>query len=117
MTREEAKEIVKKIYEEQIKDEFQLAIGDGVYTKIDEAFNMAIEVLEQEPKTEEHKVGKWIKYNTTEKFDFFGDRVKVSSYECSECGRIISDIGEDVFTNKLQDYPYCHCGAKMEREK
>lgn len=62
---------------------------------------------------EERKVGKWIKYNTTEKIDMFGDRVKVSSYKCSECGRIISDISEDGFTNKLQDYPYCHCGAKM----
>ena len=46
MTKEQAKEIVKNIYGRQIKDEFQLAVGDDVYTKIDEAFNMAIEALE-----------------------------------------------------------------------
>lgn len=76
-------------------------------------FITAQKIVDSMPTVEERKVGKWIKYNTTEKIDMFGDRVKVSSYKCSECGRIISDISEDGFTNKLQDYPYCHCGAKM----
>lgn len=62
---------------------------------------------------QEHKVGKWIKYNTTDKYDYFGDRVTVSSYTCSECGRMICDIGDAPLTNKLKDYPFCHCGAEM----
>ena len=33
-------------------------------------------------------------------------------YRCSECGRIIDlEHGET-----LDDYPYCHCGAKMDGE-
>ena len=32
------------------------------------------------------------------------------TYECSVCGRTIyAEIEDD-----LKDYPYCHCGAKME---
>lgn len=34
------------------------------------------------------------------------------SYECSECGRKI-DIWQ---SETLLDYPYCHCGAKMDGE-
>lgn len=33
-----------------------------------------------------------------------------NTYECSVCGRTIyAEIEDD-----LEDYPYCHCGAKME---
>ena len=31
-------------------------------------------------------------------------------YRCSECGRII-DLEH---AETLNDYPYCHCGAKMD---
>ncbi len=31
-------------------------------------------------------------------------------YECSICGRTINLI----CGNKITDYPYCHCGAKMD---
>lgn len=32
-------------------------------------------------------------------------------YQCSECGRKVSlTHGRDV----LEQFPYCHCGAKME---
>ena len=35
----------------------------------------------------------------------------VTSYRCSECGRVVrDDTGYDVSI----DYPYCHCGAKMD---
>ena len=34
---------------EQIKDEFQLEMKNDAYTRIDEAFNMAIKALEQQP--------------------------------------------------------------------
>lgn len=55
------------------------------------------------PPTEpERKTGKWI---TVDK------GLIVTSYKCSECGRTVrDDTGYDV----CKDYPYCHCGARME---
>lgn len=48
------------------------------------------------------KTGKWI---ATEKGLF------ATAYECSKCKRrVIDDTGYDV----AKDYPFCHCGAKME---
>lgn len=35
------------------------------------------------------------------------------SYQCSECGR---SIHLDTEMEDLEDYPYCHCGAKMDKE-
>ena len=49
MTREEAKAIIKAIYEEQLKDEFLLSIRDEVMTKIDDAFKVVFELLDNEP--------------------------------------------------------------------
>lgn len=59
--------------------------------------------IEQLPLvTPQPKIGKWI---TVDK------GLKVTSYKCSECGRIErDDTGYDV----TKDYPYCHCGAKMQ---
>ena len=51
---------------------------------------------------EERKVGKWIKVTETE----FG-----IGYQCSECGRFI--LTESIDGRKLEDFPYCHCGAEM----
>ena len=51
------------------------------------------------------KTGKWIPQEKG---------LKVTSYRCSECGRIVmDDTGYDVSA----DYPFCHCGAKMEVEQ
>lgn len=48
------------------------------------------------------KVGKWIEIEKG---------LYVTKYKCSECRRVIwDDTGYDVCT----DYPYCHCGARME---
>lgn len=63
------------------------------------------------------KKGKWIKRHTEEKYDFFGNRVKVAAYKCSVCGRIIEDIGTYGVTNRIENYPYCHCGSKNEVEE
>jgi hypothetical protein len=52
------------------------------------------------------KTGKWIKRGTEEKIDCLGDEVEVATYKCSECGRIISDIGTVPLTNRIEDYPY-----------
>lgn len=53
-------------------------------------------------EVEESKVGKWIKLPLAEAGQTY-------SHECSICGRRIltTDAG-------LKEYPYCHCGAKME---
>ena len=49
------------------------------------------------------KAGKWIRQQSH--LDY------THTYECSECGRTIYAEDDD-----LTDFPYCHCGAKMEVE-
>ncbi len=49
MTREAAKAIIKAVYEEQLKDEFLLSVRDEVMTKVDDAFKVAFELLDNEP--------------------------------------------------------------------
>ena len=54
------------------------------------------------PVTPKPKTGKWIE-------ELRG--IMVTAYRCSECGRFVrDDTGYDV----AKDYPFCHCGAKME---
>lgn len=52
----------------------------------------------------EPKVGKWIRIT---------QGLVVEKYACSVCGRVIED-GESEALLFIK-YPYCHCGAKMER--
>lgn len=63
------------------------------------ARNMIAELPTAEPKT-----GKWIRIT---------QGLIVEKYACSVCGRIIED-GESEALLFIK-YPYCHCGAKMER--
>lgn len=64
-----------------------------------EAIDMVIEALENQ------KIGHWIRQRGILGF--------ANTYECSVCGRTIyAEIEDD-----LEDYPYCHCGARMEGEK
>ena len=85
MTKEEALDILhnSSVYHPQYLD----------------AFNMAVEALEQEPPLP--KIGRWIQQQ--------GYLGPAHSYECSECGRTIYAEDDD-----LSDFPFCHCGAKME---
>jgi hypothetical protein len=48
------------------------------------------------------KIGRWIESKGYDDRDHF--------YTCSECGRSINLICGAT----LADYPYCHCGAKMQ---
>lgn len=48
------------------------------------------------------KTGRWITVNKG---------LIVTSYKCSECGRT---VGDDTGYDVTKDYPYCHCGAKMQ---
>lgn len=60
---------------------------------IDDTFDVAIEALEQEPKT-----GHW-------------KRIGYDIYECSICS-------QNVMTGDICAYRYCHgCGARMESEE
>lgn len=52
------------------------------------------------PVTSQPKVGKWLIMDDCEHF----------IAKCSECGRV-----ED--SRMISNYPYCHCGAKMEVER
>lgn len=62
----------------------------------------AIELLEQNKRER----GYWIREKTINGWDG-------KSYQCSCCGR---SIHIDTKAEDLTDYPYCHCGAKMEPE-
>ena len=37
------------------------------------------------------------------------------TYKCSECGRLLVDI-TDGLKMVAKHYPYCHCGARMDKE-
>ncbi len=71
----------------------------------------AVEIIEelcikQQPTVEERQTGEWIECKSGyDKRDHF--------YKCSECGRFINLI----CGAKLEDFPYCHCGAEMKGEK
>lgn len=56
---------------------------------------------------QESKTGHWIKEESICGWDG-------RSYQCSECGR---SIHLDTEVEDLEDYPYCHCGAKMQEVK
>ena len=59
------------------------------------------------PVTPQPKTGHWIKEKSLHGWDG-------KSYQCSVCGR---SIHLDPEVEDLPDYPYCHCGAKMESEE
>lgn len=59
----------------------------------------------EEAKPEAH--GEWVK---DECFTTAGGD-EVAFYRCSKCNRLIMAYKHSV--PKLTDFPYCHCGAKM----
>lgn len=66
-----------------------------------DCINGTEEVLRSLPSASKRKTGQWIMKDKG---------LAVTSYKCSECGRIVrDDTGYDV----SKDYPFCHCGAKM----
>ena len=73
---------------------------------VDAGISIAIGKVCDAPTIEpERKMGKWVKGTSG---------IKITAYRCSKCGRIvIDDTGNEV----EKDYPFCHCGAKMEEEQ
>lgn len=59
------------------------------------------------PVTPQPKMGHWRKEKSIHGWDGY-------SYQCSVCGR---SIHLDIEVEDLEDYPYCHCGAKMGSEE
>ena len=99
MTKEEAKEIMSKVT-------FYWEVGEQTLTQnqINEALGIAIQSLEQEPKT-----GHWIGHR--EHCENLGVMPSgLGTYEwCSNC-----DCGIDVREWHRNHYNYCpNCGAKM----
>lgn len=74
--------------------------------------------LEAQPDAEE-KRGKWeIKCHTSEDV-FTGEIDEIYYFKCSECKREVYDVDEDLilegkYTEAKKEFPYCHCGAKMD---
>ena len=79
----------------------QAAIDACIRVQEHHAYDEIEEIKALPPAKPERKTGKWImKYKGS----------AVTSYKCSECGRIVrDDTGYDV----SKDYPFCHCGADM----
>ena len=89
-------EAVGKGYKGEV--EAQESLADVYKTQI-ETLNVAIDALQA------HKTGHWIRITQ--------GRPGGEKYICSVCGRQIENNGiENLLPIR---YPYCHCGAKMER--
>lgn len=75
---------------------------DGDYVEGNYSEHLYDDIVSLPPVTPQPKIGRWIKSTGCDDIDHF--------YVCSECGRYIKlNCGA-----KLSDYPYCHCGVKMQ---
>lgn len=70
----------------------------------------AKQLSELPPVTPQSKMGHWIR-NDKQGVQAVG----YLTYHCSECGREISSKYHGKISI-ISEYPYCHCGAKMEVE-
>ena len=62
-------------------------------------------IIEDLPSAEKH--GRWVLITNK--------HIDPQEYMCSVCGRIIKHYGIPELL--LERYPYCNCGAKMERSE
>lgn len=76
-------------------------------SRVDEITNCIAMVINEPSVTPKQKTGKWI-LNDNQGVQAVG----YLTYHCSECGREISSKYHGK-TSLLNEYPYCHCGAKM----
>lgn len=63
-------------------------------------------IREKIAKQEGQKYGQWIPASH-DPYD------KVKFYRCSKCGRLISISPYYEVGKSLDEFPHCHCGAKM----
>ena len=93
MTREEARAEIRKVFEPAFANYIITALEDGAT-----------------PSDKESKTGKWVIRGCIHNM--------YTCYACSECGRGIEmyyDFGNiPTDADVINEFPYCHCGAKME---
>lgn len=77
-------------------------------SRVDEITNCIAMVVNEPPVNPQPKTGHWI-LNDNQGVKAAG----CLTYHCSECGREISSKYHGKIS-LLKEYPYCHCGAKME---
>ena len=97
----DGKEICQQVCRDAISREAVLE----PYQTLDDSDTISVWLLrknieQQPPVTPQQKYGKWIIVDDCEQF----------IAKCSECGRI-----ED--SRMISNYPYCHCGAKMQESE
>ena len=103
ISRQAAINAMAKIEQDDI-DEYGCAIPEGFNS------DPAVEALNELPSvTPQPKTGRWV---TQMIFSTKLNDEPMREYECSECGRRIR-----CTKSQLVNYPYCHCGAKMEVEE
>lgn len=102
MTREEAIFTLQEAVDESFGAGIEIITRDG-----GEAIEMAIEALQTH--TKEYRTSRW---NLMEIHNCY------EVYQCEECERQITvfhRFGDSPSVADVTvDYPYCHCGAKME---
>ena len=96
LEQEQCEDAISRQAVDEIKELMTDINGDTVY-----AVRMS-DIRQLPPVNSQPKTGHWILIDK-----------ELSRYECSECGEIIR-----LYENEtLEDYPFSHCGAKMEGEK
>lgn len=81
----------------------------GLIGDMGSSINGAREIIKSIP-TAEPKVGKWVRITQDV-------GIRPHQYMCSECHRIIEYSSSESPQLLIMKYPYCHCGAKMERSE
>lgn len=99
---EDCRHAVKKCKQYVFKTQDMPFPRSDFFFKVEDV--MALKSVNPEPKT-----GHWIIKRTfpTKLYDEY-----LNEYKCSECYREIR-----CTESQLVNYPYCHCGAKMESEE
>ena len=105
MTREELKAHCERQIE--ICEIWAHGRGEKPSGKVYEEHKLILELLEQESCKETLKTGKWVFEGKWS--DWFE-----ATYKCSCCNRKIIVPFELRGKELHKEYPYCHCGAKME---
>ena len=108
----EFSKIVDSEYKEPFNDCISRKMALEPYQTLDDNDTICIWLLrkniEQQPSvTPQSKIGKWM-LNDNQGIQAVG----YLTYHCSECGREINSKYHGKIS-LLEEYPYCHCGAKM----
>lgn len=82
---------------------------------------VASETILPLPKDNAVLNGKPYEERKTSRWKLTDSRNSYTVYECEKCGRDITVFhrfcGEPSVADVTVEYPYCHCGAKMEVEE